>query len=179
MGKRLVLSACAFALLTASALAKPGVATTTVNLRAEANTSSGILAKIPGGARLDIGDCTEGWCAVTFQGKSGFAIQTALDTSGRARPRVVRRAPPRAYGPDDDEYQPMPPGYGPPPPRGYVAGPPGYVVGPPGYVAGPPGYVAGPPVVYGPGPGPYFYGPGPYWGGYWGGPRWGYGWRRW
>jgi SH3 domain-containing protein len=149
MGKRLVLSACAFALLTASALAKPGVATTTVNLRAEANTSSGILAKIPGGARLDIGDCTEGWCAVTFQGKSGFAIQTALDASGR--PRAVRRAPPPGYGPDDD-FVPAGPGYGP------------YPVAPPG-------------IVYA--PGPYFYGPGPYWGGYgyrrWGG----YGWRRW
>jgi len=149
MGKRLVLSACAFALLTASALAKPGVATTTVNLRAEANTSSGILAKIPGGARLDIGDCTEGWCAVTFQGKSGFAIQTALDASGR--PRAVRRAPPPGIDPDDD-FVPAGPGYGP------------YPVAPPG-------------IVYA--PGPYFYGPGPYWGGYgyrrWGG----YGWRRW
>jgi hypothetical protein len=168
-----LLCAGAFALLLAgSAAAAPGTAVTTVNLRAEANTTSEILGKIPGGSRIDVAECNNGWCAVAWQGKSGFAIQTALDTSGRARPRVVRRAPPRAYDPDDDEYVPMPPGYGPPPPRGYVAGPPGYVVGPPGYVAGPP-------VVYGPGPGPYFYGPGPYWGGYWGGPRWGYGWRRW
>ena len=90
MSKRLVLSACAFVLLSASALAKPGVATTTVNLRAEANTTSDILAKMPAGARLDVGDCNDGWCAVTFQGKSGFAIQTALDASGR--PRAVRRA---------------------------------------------------------------------------------------
>ena len=93
MSKRLVLSACAVVLLSASALAKPGVATTTVNLRAEANTTSEVLAKMPAGARLDVGDCKDGWCAVTFQGKSGFAIATALDASGR--PRVVRRAPPR------------------------------------------------------------------------------------
>lgn len=161
-----LLCAGAFALLLAgSAAAAPGTALTTVNLRAEANTTSEILGKIPGGSRIDVAECNGGWCAVSWAGKSGFAIQTALDTTGRARPRVVRRAPPRAYDPDDDEYVPMPPGYGPPPPRGYVAGPPGYV--------------AGPPVVYGPGPGPYLYGPGPYWGGYWGGPRWGYGWRRW
>ena len=50
MSKRLVLSACAVMLLSASALAKPGVATTTVNLRAEANTTSEVLAKIPAGS---------------------------------------------------------------------------------------------------------------------------------
>ncbi len=152
MSKRLVLSACAVMLLSASALARPGVATTTVNLRAEASTTSEVLGKMPAGARLDVGDCNDGWCAVTFQGKSGFAIATALDTSGR--PRAVRRGPPRGpagYDPDDD-FEPVAPGYRP------------YPVAPPG--------------VYGPGPywgpGPYYYGGGPYWG-----PRWGYGWRRW
>src|SRR6185295_1546551 len=73
---------CAGALalaLTASAAAKPGTAVTTVNLRAEANTTSEILGKIQGGSRLDVGDCTGGWCAVTWAGKSGFAIATALD----------------------------------------------------------------------------------------------------
>jgi hypothetical protein len=138
MSKRLVLSACAVVLLSASAVALPGVAVTTVNLRAESNTTSAVLAKMPVGARLDIGDCTGGWCAVTFQGRSGFAIQTALDASGRPRP--VRRALPPGAGPDDD-FEPVAPGYRPYP-------------------------VAPPPVVYG--PGPYFYGPGPYWGPRWG-----------
>ena len=131
MSKRLVLSAFAVTLLTASAFAKPGVATTTVNLRAEANTTSEVLAKMPAGARLDVGDCTEGWCAVTFQGKSGFAIQTALDASGRPRRAAVRRGPPPGTDPDDD-YEPVGPGYRP--------------------------YPVAPPVVYGPGP---YYGPGP------------------
>jgi hypothetical protein len=144
---RIALSACAFMLLASVAAAKPGTALSTVNLRAEANTNSAILAKIPSGARIEVGDCTEGWCAVTFQGKSGFAIATALDTSGR----VVRRAPPRAVPPagvdPDDDFEPVAPGYGPGPV--YVAVPP--------------------PVVY--------YGPGPYWGPYWGYRRsWGW-WR--
>jgi len=135
-----LLCAGAFALLlTASAAAKPATAITTVNLRAEANTTSAILSKIPGGARLEIGDCTEGWCAVTFQGMSGFAIATALDTTGR----VVRRAParPPGVGPDDD-FEPVAPGNG-----------PAYAVAPP------------PVVYYGPRPywGPY-YGYRRYWG---------------
>ena len=156
MSKRLVLSACAILLLSASAFARPGVATTTVNLRAEANTTSEVLAKMPAGARLDVGDCNDGWCAVTFQGKSGFAIATAIDASGR--PRAVRRAPPPGgpgYDPDDD-YEPVAPGYRP------------YPVAPPAVVYGQGPYY---------GPGPYFYGPGPYWGGY-GYRGWG-GWRRW
>lgn len=147
-----LLCAGAFLLLLAgSAAAKPGIAASTVNLRAEANTTSEILGKIQGGSRIDVGDCANNWCAVTWNGKQGFAIATALDTTGR--PRVLRRGPPRGYDPDD-EYIPVRRPY----PYPY---PPGYVVGPRIY-----------------GPGPYVYGPGPYWGGYWG-PRWGYGWRRW
>lgn len=107
MSKRLILSACALLLLTASAVALPGVAATTVNLRAEANTTSEVLAKMQAGARLEVGDCKDGWCAVTFQGKSGFAIQTAIDVTGRAR--TVRRYP-RAVAPADD-FVPVAPGY--------------------------------------------------------------------
>ena len=88
-----------------------------------------------------------------LQGQSGFAIATALDTSGRIA-RAPARRPPPDYVPDDDDDDFVPAG----------PYPPGYVVGP---------RVYGPPVVYG---------PGPYWGGYWG-PRWGYGYgwrgRRW
>ena len=115
--QRLVLSCCAFMLLTGTAAAKLGVAATTVNLRAEANTSSAIVTKIPGVSRIEVGDCTDGWCAVTFQGKSGFAIATALDTTGR----VVRRAParPPGVGPDDD-FEPVAPGYG----AAYAVAPP-------------------------------------------------------
>ena len=149
MSKRLVLSACALVLLTASAFALPGVAVTTVNLRAEANTTSEVLAKMPAGARLDVGDCKDGWCAVTFQGKSGFAIQTALDVSGR--PRTVRRAPAarRRSG------------------RRLRTGRAG-LSAVPGRAAR--GLCAGALLRAG----TLFYGPGPYWGGY--GYR---GWRRW
>jgi uncharacterized protein YraI len=89
------------------ALAKPGYVITTVNLRAAPGTTNAIVAKIPGGSLIEVDNCTGGWCAVTWRQKKGFAIQTALDLSGRV-PR-----PPHAYGP--------PPAYVPPP--GYV-GPP-------------------------------------------------------
>ena len=132
---RLVLSCCAVMLLTGAAVAKPGFASSTVNLRAEANTTSAIVTKIPGGSLIDVGDCTDGWCAATFQDKSGFAIATALDTTGRVtRPAPARRA---GVAPADD-FEPVAPDFG-----------PTYAVAPP------------PVVYYGR---PYWYGPRPYWG---------------
>jgi hypothetical protein len=137
-------------LLTGAAAAKPGFASSTVNLRAEANTTSAVVTKIPGGSLIDVGDCTDGWCAVTFQGQNGFAIATALDTTGR----VTRRAAARRAAPGDD-FEPVAPGYG-----------PAYAVAPPPAV-----YYGASPYWYGR---PYWYGPRPYWGYR----RYG-GWRRW
>lgn len=65
------------------AMAKPAYVASTVNLRAAPGTGSEIVAKIPGGSLVDTGGCDEGWCEITWQDKKGFAIQTALDMSGR------------------------------------------------------------------------------------------------
>jgi uncharacterized protein YraI len=111
----------------ASATAAPAYVVTTVNLRAGAGTTHEIIAKIPAGSRVEAANCKDGWCEVTWQGKNGFAIQTALDLSGRPpRPRTVYRPPP---------------GY-------YVEGPPIYYGPPPYYYYEPPYY--GPPYYYGP-----------------------------
>jgi uncharacterized protein YraI len=110
------------ALAAAPALAKPAYVMSTVNLRAAPGTTSEIVGKIPGGSLVDADNCTEGWCAVTWQGKSGFAIQAALDLSGRVPQR--RAGPPPSYygGPayDDQVVVEGPPVYyGPPPPYYY------------------------------------------------------------
>ncbi|MDO8874848.1 MAG: SH3 domain-containing protein [Pseudolabrys sp.] len=100
-----------------AAFAKPAYVTTTVNLRAAPGTTSEIVGKIPGGSLVDASECSEGWCAVTWQGKVGFSIQTALDMSGRVpqQRRVVRRP---VYGPDY-YYDEPPVYYVPPPPPFY------------------------------------------------------------
>jgi len=121
---RLALCAGTLALLsTGFAAAKPGYAATTVNMRSGPGTANEIVTKIPGGAKLEVNTCTNGWCEVTWNGKSGFAIETALSD----RAPVVRRGYP-----------------------GYYAG--GPVYGPPVYY-GPPAYYYGPgPYYYGRGP---------------------------
>lgn len=100
------------------ALAKPAYVASTVNLRAAPGTTNEIVAKIPGGSLVDAGDCTDGWCAVTWQDKSGFAIQSALDLSGRVpQRRTVVRRPVYSDGP---VYFDEPPVYYAPPPPVYV-----------------------------------------------------------
>jgi uncharacterized protein YraI len=93
------------------AAAEPAYVTSTVNLRASASTSSDIVAKIPGGSLVDASNCSE-WCAVDWQGKSGYAIASALDRSGRVPSRrAVSRGgpPPDVYA--SDEYVPVEPPY--------------------------------------------------------------------
>ncbi len=87
------------------ALAKPAYVASTVNLRAAPGTTSEIVGKIPSGSLVDAGECTEGWCAVTWQDKNGFAIQSALDLSGRVPQRRTVRRP--VYGPDEVEEPPV------------------------------------------------------------------------
>jgi uncharacterized protein YraI len=100
---------------TGGAWAKPAYVASTVNLRSAAGTTNEIVAKIPGGSLVDADNCTDGWCAVTWQDKTGFAIQSALDLSGRVPPR---RPVSRVYD-EGPEYVEGPPVYYPPPPVYY------------------------------------------------------------
>lgn len=108
---RLLGFALGVGLLAASgaAFAAPAYVPSTVNLRAAPGTTSEIVTKIPGGSLIDAANCTEGWCAVTWQGKSGFAKQTALDMSGRvAQQRTVQR---RSYPVQGEVYEDDGPDY--------------------------------------------------------------------
>ena len=122
----LTLCVGAFAIVSAtSAIAAPAYVMTNVNMRSGPATTNEIVSKIPGGSLVEANNCKDGWCEVSWQGKNGFAIQTALDLSGRvpSRPRT--------------SYQPVP---GP----GYVeSGPPVYY-GPGPYYYGPRYYYGGP-----------------------------------
>lgn len=126
---RLLFCAGALTLISApGASAATAYAITNVNLRAGPATTNEIVGRIPGGAKVETTDCKDGWCAANWNGKSGFVIQTAIDTSGRPPARRAARAYPA--GP------------------GYAV--PEYAEGPPVYYA--PGPYYGPPAYYAPGP---------------------------
>jgi hypothetical protein len=129
----------AVACVAMPALARPAYVASTVNLRAAPGTGSEIVAKIPGGSLVDASACDGGWCEIAWQDKKGFAIQTAIDMSGR----VPQQRAAAAAGPV------------------YRQGPQGpQVVEGPEVVDGPVYYDAPPRVVY-------YYG-GPYYRPYWG-----------
>lgn len=108
MGMRaLILIGAGLLLAGGPALAKPAYVPSTVNLRAGPGTDKDILGKIPSGSLIDVGDCTGGWCAVTWQDKNGYAIETAIDLSGRVPPR--RPAPRRYYVEEPPIYYEVPP----------------------------------------------------------------------
>ena len=113
------------ALSTTYAAASPAYVASNVNMRSGPGTTNEIVTRIPGGSLVDANNCKDGWCEVSWQGKSGFAIQTALDLSGRvtSRPRT-------SYAP----------GY---PGPGYVGAPPPVYYGP-SYYYGPRYYYGGP-----------------------------------
>jgi hypothetical protein len=121
-----------------------------VNLRRGPDTDSEILATIPAGTAIHVGECEGEWCKVIWNGHTGFTIARNLNLGG---PRQAGLYPGRPGEPGG-------PGY---PGRPGQPGGPGY---PDDYDR--PGYY-GPPVVYG---APrYYYGPGAY---YYGRP---WGWR--
>jgi hypothetical protein len=80
------LAAIIVVLSAASAAAEPAYVTSAVNLRSGATTTNEIVARIPGGSRVEASNCGE-WCEVEWQGKKGFVIATSLDRSGRVPPR--------------------------------------------------------------------------------------------
>jgi len=113
------LAAMVTGLSAVCATAKPIATTGETNLRKAAGTDSEILTLIPKGTMVEVGECSNGWCKVSWNGQDGYAIA-----------RNLGMAPPA-----------------PPAPRAPVAAAPGYGYGPP--VAYGPPVVVGPPVLYG------------------------------
>lgn len=105
------------------AVARPAWTTTNVNLRGGPGTDSEIIATIPAGSTVHITSRSGEWCAVTWNGQSGYAI--ARNLASGARRRLT-------------QYRPQP----------YYAGEAPVVYGPPVYY--PPPVVYGPGIYYGP-----------------------------
>src|SRR6266566_1278378 len=118
----------AIACVAMPALAKPAYIASTVNLRAAPGTGSDIVAKIPGGSLVDAGACDGGWCEISWQDRKGFAIQTAIDISGRVpQQRAAAAGPAYRQGPQvvagQEEIVDGPVYYDPPPPVVYYGRP--------------------------------------------------------
>jgi uncharacterized protein YraI len=114
-------SAAIVALLSvAGATAKPIATTGETNLRKSAGTDSEVLTLIPKGGTVEVGKCTNGWCAATFDGKDGFVIGRNVGMGTRPAPRgrfrmrageIVDEPPVYYRRPYPYYYRPYPYGY--------------------------------------------------------------------
>jgi hypothetical protein len=132
------LALCAVTLLGLSAgyaAAKPVTTAADTNLRTAPGTDSDIVVLIPRGTTIEVDKCTDGWCAVSWDGKDGFAFagnvlgptlgevkppakpaDVAIDIPPKQPPLLGRppafEVPPLPLGADDDVYlKPVRPGY--------------------------------------------------------------------
>jgi len=85
--------------------ARLALAVSDVNLRSAPGTTSEKITTIPGGSTVRISGCTGEWCAVSWHGRSGFAIARAFDSGNARQARNYRPAP---YD-DDDVVEAGPP----------------------------------------------------------------------
>ena len=71
----------------ACATAKPIATTTETNLRKSPGTDSEVLTLIPKGTTVEVGKCSNGWCAASVDGKDGFVIGRNVGLGPRPAPR--------------------------------------------------------------------------------------------
>ena len=107
---RIAASAAIFTLLSAGcATAKPIVTTGDTNPRKSPGTDSPFLTLIPKGTTVEVGKCTNGWCAASLNGQDGYVIAQNLGMAG------ARRAPRGPMVAEGDVEEVGPPVYGPGP----------------------------------------------------------------
>jgi uncharacterized protein YraI len=74
-GIALLLAVIGFA---GAAEARPGTTTTDLALRAGPSANTEVILTMPAGAKVSVGDCTRGWCEVSFNSTSGYARASGL-----------------------------------------------------------------------------------------------------
>ena len=89
-----------------SATAKPIATTGETNLRKGPGTDTEVLTLVPKGGVVEVGNCTNGWCAASFDGKEGFVIARNVGMGPRPAPRGRRMGDVQVYdqGPPPTYY---------------------------------------------------------------------------
>jgi uncharacterized protein YraI len=108
MRKCITLSAGLLAVATGVAATEPVTVSNDAVLRAGPDASFSVIGHLATGTKLEMTDCTAGWCHVDFNGIAGFVSATDLGNAGgvrrshgltvenvqRIRPRVSHRSAP-------------------------------------------------------------------------------------
>ncbi len=98
MKTTLMAAASALVLSAVAASAAPAVIQSPVNVRTGPGTQYQVVATLPGGAAVDVGGCTAGWCAINWNGGTGYVNAGYLQTAGGPGPVAI------SPGYDDPDY---------------------------------------------------------------------------
>lgn len=103
-GRRAALGLWALSLL--AACSDPGIVTVQAELREAPASESKLLAVIPKGSAIRIGDCSNGWCRVSWDGRDGYMLTKSVRLGGGARSDILGAGQPEEI---DDDASPAAP----------------------------------------------------------------------
>ena len=71
-------TAVGFLLGGSIAQAEPAWTLTNIKIMVTPTAQARVIGEIPKGSKIDIGDCTDGWCSLTWGGRKAFVLQGYL-----------------------------------------------------------------------------------------------------
>jgi uncharacterized protein YraI len=107
---RIIAAVFAFVIGAGAASAREGTTTTELGLHSGPAGNTELLLTMPAGSKVSVGGCSGGWCKVSWNSYSGYAIQSRLAISAAAAPSP-RRAIRRGAYPVEGEIVPIYPPY--------------------------------------------------------------------
>jgi uncharacterized protein YraI len=99
---RCLAATAALALMTGAAVAATAVSQRDLNMRTGPGTGYAVVMTIPGGAPVEVLDCSGSWCRVAFGGREGYANRAYLGQRGAAY--GAYEAPDEGYVDDRPSY---------------------------------------------------------------------------
>ena len=112
---KMLAAAVALAMSTGAAFAVMGKTTTDVALRTAPAAQAELILNIPGGALVNVGHCSHGWCGVTWYNYGGYLRASALQFQSTpvGGPPAIPVYPPYPYKaghyPTAEAYYDLPP----------------------------------------------------------------------
>ncbi len=79
-----------------------GTVTTEAKLQQTPANASKVLAIIPPGSAINVGDCSSGWCRVSWNGHDGYVLTKSVHLSERAFRSTPEPVQPRGENDTDD-----------------------------------------------------------------------------
>ena len=91
----------------------PGIVTVQTDLQQAPASGSKVVAVIPKGSAITVGDCSNGWCRVSWNGSDGYILTKSMRLTEGAHRTMPDANQPALYDDDDataaPDVPPVPP----------------------------------------------------------------------